>query len=370
MIREMIDHELERRNVEDETLAGAIGVQTPSIRSFINGEYIEFQHVLKMTKYLFPERERELMKEYILTSDIETEKIGLEYCMTNSLPDTADVLIERLKASNEPEDIEWVMVYELHRKGQKGEGHPLERIQEANQMHPKTKEMFILLQIGVIYDFIDVGSFETCFESAYGLEHIIPKVEDVFMRESLNVRLGQMLSAISLHINQVEEARKYVRLVLDHTESESFKEMAYHSLGNTFILDDFDKALYYLKKSNIKKCKGSINFLHNYWDIEPPYLVFESREADDIHQVAFYWIRKGKTSEAEELLEGIQLSTLNDYKLGFHHYYVGLITKHKEDFYRSIKHFKIAGNKYFRRCPLEELEKLGESQVLIELLKY
>jgi tetratricopeptide (TPR) repeat protein len=360
MIREMIDHELARRNVEYETLAGAIGVQAPSIRSFINGEYIEFQHVLKMTKYLFPERERELMKEYILTSDIETGKIGLEYCMTHSLLDTADVLIDRLRVSNEPEDIEWAMVYELHRKGQKGVGHPLERIQEANQMHPKTREMFILLQIGVIYDFFDVGSFEKCFELAYGLEYLIPKVDDVFLRGSLNVRLGQTLSAISLHINQLEEARKYVRLVLDHTDSETFREMAYHNLGNTFILDDFDKALYYLKKSNIMKCKGSINFLHNYWDVEPPYLNFESMQPDDVHDVAFHLIRKGETSEAKKLLEGIHLSTLDDYKLGFHYYYVGLITKHKEDFFRSIKHFEVAGHNYFRRCPLKELEKLGE----------
>jgi hypothetical protein len=370
MLRELIDHELEIRDLEVETLAETIGIQALAIRGFINGEHLEFQHVLGMISFLFPEREKEIIEEYILTLDNVTARIGLEYCMTNGLLDTADVLIDRLKASNDPEDSQWAMVYKWHRKGQKGEGHPLERIQEANQMHPKTTEMFILLQIGVIYDFFDVGSFGKCFESAYGLEYIIPQVEDKFMRESLNVRLGQTLSAICLHINQLEEARKYVRLVLNHTESESFKAMAYHSLGNTFILDDFDQALNYLKKSDVEKYKGSINFLHNYWGIESPYLDFGSTRPGDVHDVAFYWIRKGNTDKANKLLEGIQISKLSDYKLGFHYYYVGLITKQKEDFYKSIKHFKVAGHKYFRRCPLEELQKLGDSEELIEILSY
>ncbi|MCY8415485.1 hypothetical protein MOC73_03565, partial [Bacillus spizizenii] len=56
----------------------------------------------------------------------------------------------------------------------------------------------------------------------------------------------------------------------------------------------------------------------------------------------------------------------NDY--GIHFYLKGLAYQDKRYFYESIKHFKLSGDLFSVRLPLDQLREMGEDEQILDLL--
>ena len=121
-------------------------------------------------------------------------------------------------------------------------------------------------------------------------------------------------------------------------------------------------------KSTILESQHSLNFLCIYWNKEAEFINKESSDIRDIHYVIFDLIRQGENSLALKRLDSMNQDIMNDSNKGFHYYLKGLISKDKEDYYKSIKILMSLVISSPETAPILELEKLGENRILLEIL--
>jgi tetratricopeptide (TPR) repeat protein len=144
-------------------------------------------------------------------------------------------------------------------------------------------------------------------------------------------------------------------------------------------MESYEKALKYLneglkitEKFNLENTKTqiirSLNFVMNYWGEKPDYLNHNSNEIPDLHEVAFFYIRNSNYKMAIDILDSMNLDSMNELQKGFHYFYRGLIGNSKEYFYKSVTHFKMSGDCFYRKLPLIELRKLGEHEMILNAL--
>lgn len=338
-------------------------------------EMNNFDGLLNMVRFSFLDREKEIMDSYIRTLDPNGKcaRVSLEYAICNRMHDLAYYLIDRLSKSNNAESKEWAALYLLDRKVENGEVSQFESIEIINGMRLKTKEGIIFSKLLQIYAYQEKRLFEMMFQISEGLEIMIKKLADNYMRYSYLCRLAIAMASVNIHQNKISEARRYGQLVLDNTTQDSLRYLAYINLGNSYMFDNPEKAIDYLNQARLI-CKGldnnsykmaeverSLNFVMNYWEIPAEYLNFESTNISDIHEVAFYYIRNNDR-RGLQILESINIDDLTPSQKGFHFFYRGLATKDKKYFYESLKYFNIAGDKYYKQISLIELKKLGTEE--------
>ncbi|EGL81360.1 hypothetical protein CathTA2_0109 [Caldalkalibacillus thermarum TA2.A1] len=163
------------------------------------------------------------------------------------------------------------------------------------------------------------------------------------------------MGAYCLHLGELEKSRRYSQLVLESESSPIFKCTAYLSLGNSYLLESYEKASDVLFKGLalaqqekhvqlITICKDTINFLNNFWGKEPPFLDFDSDRFNDRSEVAFYYIRRHNFAESKKILDSIAPEDLPNIDKAYYYYYKGLITRDVNDFSKSVYFCKRAGD--------------------------
>lgn len=109
-------------------------------------------------------------------------------------------------------------------------------------------------------------------------------------------------------------------------------------------------------------------FLENLWNKENKYLNVDSKEIIDRQEVIHYLIRKGDTGQAKKMLSKLEVLEQDANEMGLHYYYKGLIENSKDYFLKSVKYFKMSGDKFSCRLPLLELGKLGVDKEILEIM--
>jgi hypothetical protein len=386
-LKQMIKNELDKDKGLATKLAQVAGLANPSpLYKFLNEperEMNDFRGLLEIVKYLFMDREKEIMKDYILTLDPNGKcaRCSLEYAINNRIYHLSDTMIERLALSSNSESKEWSKVYGLNNDALVNNGLYFELMEHLSTMRIKSTEMRAFSRMLQMHTYYEGKKFDLFFQVSDRFENEVKDIKDDYIRFNYLCRFGLISVATHLHLDNIEDARRYANMVLDNSTQDSFRSLAYLQLGNSYILNDYTDAIECLEQARIHSSKlkdngnrlkqvlRSINFVHNYWGRESPYLDFKSMHVSDIHEIAFSNIRKGNHQEALKILDNVDQSELTSYTLGFHKFYRGLIDGKIETFMDSVINFKLSGDRYYRNLPLIELKKLGVEDMYLQALK-
>lgn len=384
----MMTNDIEVNGTTQKQYAQMAGVSEPTITRFMNQKAIlGFDSILSIVKHKFPDREEQLMTNYILSQDNQNARLALEYCMMNQMPEIADQLIDKLKNSEYSANKEWARVYEIEGMRIKKEISPHELIGMAHKIEAKSEEMKILAKLLDLYANYDLANYPYLQGLIIGLEQYIDDIKSGFMKRSFKLRLGQALSYIALFNNEVDSCRYYANMVIENTDNPYFIATAYHILGNSYLYETFEESLFFLNKalnyydlSNREQYKKvvirNMNFVKCFWNKEVNTCSSERQnsnemkelEFDDICEIAFYEIINGNTHKAKEILATLDLLEMADRKKGFYYYYMALASGDNIDlFYDSVRYFQKSGDKYYIKLPLKELKRLGERESILSV---
>jgi hypothetical protein len=386
-LKQMIKNELEKDKTLATKLAKIAGYKNPTpLYKFLNEsdrEVQNFNSLVKIVRELFQDREFEIMNEYCRTLDPNKKaaRIALEYATINNLEELKKYLIEKLTGAKNIESKDFAFIYDIYTRLSNGEIPSSEGIQLINRKGFTSYEAQLFSKIVLMYQYyFKLELFDNVLELVNLIKPELDEINDQYLEEQYKIRINLMLTAVYLHKGMLQESRDHAYSILKCNNIPNYTEVtAYLNLGNSFIMENYDKSLEYLKKgldlaikynleNSITQLKGSLNFLMNYWGKEPSYLTIDSQEISDIHEIAFMHIRKGNKDEALNLLNKINQDDMSDWQKGFHYFYRGLIDNNKENYYKSITYFKLTGDQFYRQLPLIELKKLRENEVLLNAL--
>lgn len=380
MLQERILNTLDKRDdIDQRKLSKIAGVNESSISRYLNGyDVLNLASVLKIVQYLYPEEEKEIMAEYVLTQKSRNARFALEYCELNNLPDHVEQLIELLSVSVNPVDREWARLYNLILLHKKRSRKMEDLLMEVEVFDPKEIEMKIMKQLLKAFIYVELGDYISLAIHTKYTELYIKKVKSEFLRNCFNIRIGLIMNYVCLFSNDIVKSRYYSNLVLEQEYFKNVKAIAYHHLGHSYLFQDYEKSKMYMEKAihffskrnetyNLSIAKCNFSFLQSYWNIEREFLLPLDNHPN-IASYIFYLIKKGDTELASEYLNRVDLASIQDSDKAFHFYYLGLIDKDKDLFYKSVEWFRHVGDRFHINLPIEELRSLGENENILRIL--
>ena len=380
-VKVLLEKETANEPKLENKLAEIAGCDPTTLNTFKNKEkkeMKEFAGLIKIIKYLRPEQEFELMIDYSnhINPNFQTARYMLEYLDTNGLIDAKKELISKMIEGNNAKSKSLAKLYHIDQQVVDKELLPFEAIQQLSGNDGKLENK-VVATIFSAYVYLDQKLYEQVLNVVDGIIESLGGLEDSYLENMYMTRLLLLKAEAYNRQNDIANARKFCRQLLDISINETYKAWSYLQLGNSYILSDFERANEYFSKglelvgvnskvnTNIKR---SHNFLHNLWKKECNYLNPESKEVTDIHEVVFYKINKQETSEANLLLNSIDKESCTKNELAFHFYLKGLITNSIKDFTESIKYFNMSGDKHFKILPVMKLKQFNVDDSIIELL--
>lgn len=379
MLQEKILKSLKKLNLDQRRLAKIAGTNESCLSRYLNGfEELHFSSILKIVQYLFPDQEKEVMSEYVVTQKSRNARFALEYCDMNSLSEPRKYVIEKLAASSNPVDREWATLYSLMFAMKNGTLSLHTLLSQVELFAPKEIEMKIMKTIVKAYIYERQKEFAMQIEQHVNqIEPFIKQVKSKFLRNCFNVRLGLLMNYRYLYNNNLEQARYYSNLVLDQDFFKSIKAIAYHHLGHSYLFEDYDKSECYLQKAisifdkfnqnkNGKIARRKLLYLKAYWKKDCSF-EFELQSYCEKSDYIYYLIQQDQKDQAKVHLDQTDLGSLGNWDKAFHYFYEGLINQKKETFYQSIKLFQLSRDLFHIRLPIQELLKLGEDKEVLEV---
>lgn len=375
-IRQVLDL---RYDVDQRQLARIAGVNESSISRYLNGfEEINFEAILKIVKHLFPEQEKEQIKELVPALKSRNARFALEYCIMNHLTEPCDYLIELLKASSNPVDKEWAALYQLFRLRQKKALPLKELLQQVEVFNPKTAEMQVLRTIFKVYIYFDMNAHQFLPWLTKDLEAQIDNMKSPLMQNSFRVRLSLIMSYVSLFANDVHQARYHSTFVIRQDFFEHVKGTAYHQLGHSYFFESYELASKYLRKAiehyekdQLKRLAYSskilLSYLKSHWHKERIFS-FKMNSYMERSEYIYHLIQTGDTEQAGKILQKIDEASTPDWAKGFHYFYLGLLHQDRDFFYHSVDWFKATGDYFHCQLPIRQLNQLNENKVVLKIL--
>ena len=340
-----------------------------------------FNGLITIINHTFPETEEyEVMEAYAKTLDFnrKTARYILEYAKINKLDDLFNFMLEQLENTSNAESKEWAKLYKLDQDAAKGNIELIESIHEA-YLPVNSPEMKVFAKLIQIYGYCELKNYSLMTEVASTVQKGLEEIKDDYIRNSYTVRLNIILLSVYLHLGEVDKVRELGADTLNRTQKGSLVALTNMQLGHSYTFESFQKAYDHLNAAleiaeslndNImaREIKRSLNYVCNYWGKSAQHLMADSKSYRDINEIIFSSIRSGQTELAQTMISGINVDDMNDSEKGHFYFIKGLITGMREDFYTSIKHMKISGDKFYRKAALIELQKLGENPFLLEAL--
>lgn len=379
MLRAHILNQLDLKRMGQRKLAKIAGVSESTISRFLNDkDELNFESILKIIKFLFPNKEKEYMAEYAITQKSMNARYCMEYCMIHRLWYITEDIIETLYESTNPLDREWAKIYDLEllRVNKRVDYDQL--LLELKRYYPRSIEVQILHTFVTAYIYYDMNKHNLLFELLDGVEKQIEQVKSQFMKDCFNIRLGLLLNSYFLYQNDIEKARMYSLKVIDQDVADHVKGIAYLYLGESYLYEDYSKSKNYLNKAyqlfletqreeSAKNAQLSLSFLQSFWKVDREF-PFTLDSYNETTEYVFYLIQKGELDQASHLLKSIDVESIPDWNKGFYYYYKGLIENTESPFHHSIKWFKKTENAFHLMLPIQELKRLEVDEVLLEIL--
>lgn len=358
--------------ISNRHLAKIANVHDTHISKWLQGKArLNFLSTLSIIRELVPDKEFELMGDYALTAKRSEEmKVALEYCVANSLPQREELITKMRDV-----DPEWANVYFIGSlRAVSDPDHVLEQLDELKTKSIEMKAYKILLRMMLYYDKRD---FKPMDELARRLRVAIKRIESDFLKKSYLVRSNQLHAITKLYNDEVEECRESAKQMIEQENARVLIASGYQLMGETYLYTDYELSKSYLLKAHHhfltifkhpRWALQSLNLLDFVWNKVPEHIDFESLRPHDVLNAVSYYIIKGEKELALAHLHKISFDQLNEQLKAYYLYYSYYIHQNKDDLYKSIDHFQNAGDRFFRKLALRELEKLNMNRVLLKIL--
>jgi tetratricopeptide (TPR) repeat protein len=384
-LKQMILNELDKgERGYSEQLATIAGYSSGSaLRKVLHDEKKEFEKfaaLVRVVEELFPNDVKSLLSEYALTLDPnkQTSRFMLEYAELNGLKELRQELINRMIECGNAQSREWATVHEIDIKYLNGQINFIEAVAQFAGVGAKTKEMMAYSQVLRAYAYLDQQIYDIAEQMVLPLENIVKEIKEEFISDAFLGRIYLILGECYNRKGSKEKARQVCNTLVNTVKCKRFVAWGLLQLGNSYMLESYDKSNQYLKKgyllsfsiderTNIN-LKRSLNFLDNLWKKQPRYLDLNSNHPADSHEIAFYYINHKQYTKAMEVLNKDDMDTITSNQTAFHYYLKGLITNSVSDYSKSVKAFMLSKDFFYRELPLMELKKLGVDSDLIEAL--
>lgn len=346
-------------------------------------EFEKFSSLVKAvhTLPLFKGRIKQTMTDYALTLDAKKQsaRYFLEYCEISTFHELKEILIEKMLDCGNVTSEEWAKIYQtawLFKQEKIGLGEAISRLSSINTKSLETK---VAVEIYKSYCYLAKERYNMISDTLLPIENLIDEIKEPYIRNNFNGRYALFMIEHYIRNNELEKSRELSRKLIETNSNDLFVIWGYLHLGNSYIVESFDKSHEYLSKGielcgsryrNVnKQLKRSINFLCNVWKVDDPkYLDLTSDNSEDIHEIAFYYINKGQITEANKILNKVKIDEITLNSKGFHYYLLGLLTNNIDHFSESVGYFKRSGDYYYMSMPLLEMRKLGIPESVIKTL--
>lgn len=343
-------------------------------------EFEKFAGLIRIVEELFPEDAKSIMSEYALTLDPnkQSARFMLEYAELNGLKELRQELINRMIECSNAQSREWAEVHQIDISYLNGEFDFLKSVGKFASIGTKTKEMMIYSQILRAYCNLDQQFYDMAEQIVLPLEMMIQEIKEEYILDSFTGRILLILGECYNRKGAKEKARQICNKMINNVKCKKFVAWGLLQLGNSWMLESFDKSNQYLMKgymlsfefdekinTNIKR---SLNFLDNLWKKQPRNLDLNSNHPSDLHEIAFYYINHKQFTKAMDVLNKDDLNVITNNQRGFHFYLKGLITNKISDYAESVKAFMKSKDYLFRELPLIQLEKLGVDKGILEVM--
>jgi hypothetical protein len=377
----MIKNECEQNDQLANELAKKIGyAERNSLYKFYNYEAreINFDQVLTLVRELFPEREFEIMSEYILTlkPTKECARESLEYASLNKLNELFEEMLNRLKTCKNTVSNEWAAVYQIFHDTRNGTLSKMDAIDKLNSLYLELDsiEMKVYTNIVKSYLYNEMSLVGILKETTSIVPNHLEQLKDSYVKNIYEGRYNSIMADVHLHDGLVNEVREVIVESLEKVTNNNLLSVLYHQIGRSYFFESYSKAIEYLEigvkiageitKNNINK---TINFLNSYWETNKDFIDVADDEESKKSDYGFHKIQSSK-EEAINILELVNYEGFSDLGKGIHLFYLGKAKNDLKTLVESMKYFLKSNDKFFKMTTLIELEKKGFDPVALELL--
>ncbi|CEG31478.1 AimR family lysis-lysogeny pheromone receptor [Peribacillus simplex] len=315
------------------------------------------------------------MEQTLTKSNIQK----LEYLDNYKLKQEKRQLIDEMLESDNIEEVEWATLYDIDDHYTAKRISDVQALTAYNDFKPFNRSVEIGIKVFKSYIYTDTQSYLILDEHLMGLEYELDSIQDDYIRGMYKVRHSINSIANLVAKDYIKEARQVCEKIMNDNYDNHYSTLVGLWFGNTFILDNPDKAIEIYEKaltlatgSRWEKVRGylknSLDFVNIMMGYYPKYLNLDSKEPSEVHNVAYWFIKKNDIQVAEQLLNTLDIDDLDDVQKAYHFLYRGYVSEPIKHFSLSVKHFKAGGECYFRKLALYELEKLGVDRYLIDAM--
>lgn len=359
--------QMDKLGLSQRSLASKTNVSLSLVNKFLKDKRpIRFDYVLKIVKFLLPEKEKEIMLNYCLISENRNLRLALEYTSINREFKTMKMLLDKAMNDKNTSVREWGKIYDLVYKCQTAEVNYKSSLVDTSiirRQNTNVKELKIILLILEIYSFYFKNDITRIYQLAKELETEVEEITESYIKSTYSTRIFELLAHAELKFNNnITKAIEYCNLILKENVSEWYNATAFFVKGLANYYDNFEQCIYNLtlckeiyEKANriewVENIEVTIEQVYLFWGKE---IHFKHKINNDV------FLLLNNQIEPEKLLMQI-----NENNKGFILYYMGKMTKDVTALYQSLVYYTKIGDLFRARMPRKELLELGENEVLI-----
>ncbi|WP_432681632.1 AimR family lysis-lysogeny pheromone receptor [Bacillus velezensis] len=277
-IKELIKSSNEKQNM----IAAKIGISEGYLSKFLSGKEINFWMVREIIRYLDPDNETELIKQYCLNGvKKKNYPAALEYCYAKRLFSVIENLIDR-QIKKEGKISSWSGIYKfmLEYRLSLGSSEYIEKLNDLKSDCHDTKTLLLVLEMYANYQ---SRKYELTIDKIGTIQKNINMISDPFLKMAFSARLEEV--SVNLYLKQdnaVFKAREVAHSLREKNLSVNLNLTALYILALSYMNESYFLSYEYYKKciqllstfpdrkKELVQNKEEIAILQAFWDKEIP----------------------------------------------------------------------------------------------------
>lgn len=366
-MRQVLLNQMELKNINKSELAKKVGCSNGSLTKFFTQQKpIDFEVVLNIIRYLLPDKETELIKQYCSEiSKPEHIKTAFEYLSTNRMLDALKMLLFKAQSIKNNELQEWVQVYTIMHDWQinsrpNNRDKILDDIEKLNTNNEALKPLTTIMES---YYYFYIHEYRVMKIFAEKALNALNNLKNDYLKKSFKARIDQMLAYMELKVNCDEEkARKHSRKLIEANVGQPYTAFGYCIIGLSYFYNDVDQCQRHLDKSiklyketgqmsHVQAVQNKLNLALNYWNV--------SKTTDGKYDK----VKKAISINDTDSLNEIYSDNLENPE---YLYFKGLMDNDFETLMMSLVGYVDQSDNFFANLPKQALKQLGYSEKMLD----
>ncbi|WP_143804814.1 AimR family lysis-lysogeny pheromone receptor [Paraliobacillus ryukyuensis] len=252
MIRQQLLNTMEVKGYTYNHISKQINCSEGIIHKFLtSNESIRFDIVLSLVKFLDPEKEIELLREYCQSITKPSHiLVALEYMAINHQFDSAREIVERSKSFKNQDVKEATEVYSVFLDWKQGFISALDMYLAIEDLKINKSEFKVFLKIMEMYYFYIEKNFRATDSICLLLSKKINEIEGSNLFQYYKARFLQIKSHVELRYKMdIEKSREICSEIISLNISNSFLGFAYNSIALSYMDESLEKMNLYKNKA-------------------------------------------------------------------------------------------------------------------------